>query len=812
MVFSGRFKKARGTNSAEPNNKNALKKEHDKPSSRLSAKKKTEKTTSRQSMEINKHQKKQENNVFAGYFEKTASGTKKEQPTQTGKGAMKSEPNRHKNSANSHSSRKRKQQHSKGEVEPKTSQQQKRTRHAPSEEALKLSDALKERSRLKDLDGALQLYNDPSNDSIRDNHHLCIVIDCCARCGRIQQGEELLQSLANSGTAITVETQTALLKGYAHAGKMQKADALFQSMVKSQRKVDRPNTRTLNTLLRGCLWSASHADENGVLTGGVVTIEKAWRLCAKSNDSGLEESMTDTLAVEYPSGSIMDVSSFEYSVATLCQALRIPAAKLRIQEFESMFHAKSSEEAPSQSVTESLALSYLALARACATLGQKNDAKKAATESLTYAEISKKALRESDKPSSSTQRRKAVKQGKESKEGRREESNTLYRGHRLKEVETDARLILDLCKNEGIVSNPRSLARRLVTRLIVVGGGGTTEADSSLKQKEAASSRAIQTQLMNTLFFSYGLQQVLQQLNIPWDDRAGFVRRKDCYRFLGAIGLQGGVVQDDGKLDLKRIYGAGLGEKGGKKGKGAFEIELGSGYGDWIVRKAQQNPNTNYMSIELRADRVGQTFARTALLAATNPVDNLCIVGAESNSFLVDYIPTGSVDAIYINHPEPPTQTFGADESELDAIMKGGPEPAHMISSSLVRTVGGCLSTKRPGKLVIVTDNKWYGRLICATIVKVMQQEDAMFREVYLDDPWKTVETFEGSESGSTVTLYQGQPDESVGHFSPNSIGSGSTYFDRLWRSGAGTHAERTSRFAIVVERVPAPATKSTKS
>lgn len=59
-------------------------------------------------------------------------------------------------------------------------------RQGPSEEALALSTKLKEYSSQKRLSEALELFWHPSNDSIRDGHHACIVIDCSARCGSVK--------------------------------------------------------------------------------------------------------------------------------------------------------------------------------------------------------------------------------------------------------------------------------------------------------------------------------------------------------------------------------------------------------------------------------------------------------------------------------------------------------------------------------------------------------------------------------------------------------------------------------------------------
>ena len=81
-----------------------------------------------------------------------------------------------------------------------------------------------------------------------------------------------------------------------------------------------PNVRTLNTLLRGCLWSAASVDANGVVCGGVVTSEKVWKLYQEKHESSDKESQN------------FDVSSYEYSITLLCQALRTKEAENRINE------------------------------------------------------------------------------------------------------------------------------------------------------------------------------------------------------------------------------------------------------------------------------------------------------------------------------------------------------------------------------------------------------------------------------------------------------------------------------------------------
>ncbi len=49
--------------------------------------------------------------------------------------------------------------------------------------------ALKEHSKHKRLQEALNAYWDKANDAVRDGHHGCIMVDCCSRCGAIHVRE-----------------------------------------------------------------------------------------------------------------------------------------------------------------------------------------------------------------------------------------------------------------------------------------------------------------------------------------------------------------------------------------------------------------------------------------------------------------------------------------------------------------------------------------------------------------------------------------------------------------------------------------------
>ena len=387
----------------------------------------------------------------------------------------------------------------------------------------------------------------------------------------------------------------------------------------------------------------------------------------------------------------------------------------------------------------------------------------------------------------------------------------------MSEIETESRTLIkiweEINNTEKIDAKvlSRELARRLITRLVFLSGGGSTgmqndtsrHVDQSGGGKKAFANE-VQRGLLNSLYFSYGLAATVKSLGIPIDEESQMLKKKDCNRILGGVGLQGGILTSDGNLDLHRIFSAGIGvSKPQKKRKGRrVEVELGAGFGDWIVRKAIQDPSTDFLAVELRADRVAQIFARTAVLSTITPVNNLCVVGAESGNLLCNHLSNESVNTIYVNHPEPPTQTFGAESTNLVSIIEGGQEPAHMLNSNVIIAVGKALKKKACSRFVIVTDNFWYSRLICATIEKVMRQNSDIFRAVDLAsvDNSQSFTKVETNDDGNTssVLMFKGKPNEAIGYPS-GSTGEGESYFDRLWRAGAGRHAEMHERYIIVM-------------
>lgn len=709
--------------------------------------------------------------------------------------------------AEQHQRDKRRRGHSGGNGVPHCARQNnhhnpsKMERVPPSAEALEFSQKLKELSRQKRLDEAVQLYWDRVPSGMSDQHHACIVIDCAARCGDVEAAERIVEHLRRQrgGEPLSVETQTALLKGYAHAGRIAEAMDLFRGM-------KRFNVRTLNTLLRGCLWTAVTTRDDPVtgsatLVGGVVSSEEAWRLYQAA----------------WPgAASTLDVSSYEYSISLLCQALRTKEAEERIGSFQTAYSIRVKGTAKfaggEQASLETLAVAYLGLSRAHALLGQSDEMWRSSQRALCAIKLSRASLMEnkdctngavvaaseadSDHPKKKKQKgasggKRGWKASRETEEvtapsSLRESSNVAFRTHRLSELESEVRSLL---KTRGKKTKKRvsreAMTTLLQTRLLYFSGGGSTELSAVQgKKTKSIQSDSRRSSHLASAWFSFGLSrfakgEVDKTVVLPTHDVDSAWIAERC-----GLSKAASAVDEDGTIEFENVFG---------NHKRPLDIEIGAGFGTWICQQAQENKYRNYVAVELRADRVSNIFARV-MLDSSEPLDNVCVVGAECGSVFRDRIKKESVSCIFANYPEPPTQTHGGGRSDLRSIASGaGKEPAHMLNSTSIIEMSRSL--KADGKIIVVSDNRFYARLLAATFARVVNQDKKLIRSVrpneLKDSSLQHAESF-----SNEVDLYEGRPERAIGH-AKNS----SSYFDRLWRTGAGSHSERRTRFVILMKR-----------
>ena len=80
-----------------------------------------------------------------------------------------------------------------------------------------------------------------------------------------------------------------------------------------------------------------------------------------------------------------------------------------------------------------------------------------------------------------------------------------------------------------------------------------------------------------------------------------------------------------------------------------IHVEYCAGNGEWVVNKALDNADVNWVAVEKRFDRVRQIWSK----GKNAGVENLLIVCGEAHQVTRLYFPRGSVEAVYINFPDP---------------------------------------------------------------------------------------------------------------------------------------------------------------
>jgi tRNA G46 methylase TrmB len=572
-------------------------------------------------------------------------------------------------------------------------------------------------------------------------------------------------------------------------------------MEQSKDVKDRPNVRTFNTLLRGCMWSAAQLDE-GRVEGGTVTSEKIWHTFRRTRQEP-------------------DVSSYEYSIALLSQSLQCNVAEKRIEEFCQRFQVTSQRikggghwryhatQDDAFSCLETLAVSYLNLSKAFALLKNHDQSKAFAEKTIDVISSARYVVQTNTHNGKST----SMGGGKrafrtEHHGGRREESNAIFRAHKLGELETDANVILTFVQKGKSSAKNISLASILARKIIATDGGGTTDliairGSSTMTHTKLFDPNEEICKLLNSLWISFGLSSAIKQ-EFPKERVPGNLQqldKQDCDKILQLLRMDPSyILNDNGSIDFEKVF-----DEPSKSGNTSLRplcIELGSGFGEWAAYQAKSNPINNYVAVEMRSDRVGQTFCKAFLSDHESRLQNLCCVGAECGSFLRNRVKEGCVSKIFVNHPEPPTQTYGTNAHILSDIAAGGEEPAHMLASETLISAARCLD-KNDGEMIIVTDNRWYANLICSTVLKVLRNHKGLLYSKNIHHGLKCVDVFRGPGHDNTleVVLYEGQPGPIIGHAAVHQSQSGSTYFDRLWRKGGGSHADMKSRFIICLQR-----------
>ncbi len=162
-------------------------------------------------------------------------------------------------------------------------------------------------------------------------------------------------------------------------------------------------------------------------------------------------------------------------------------------------------------------------------------------------------------------------------------------------------------------------------------------------------------------------------------------------------------------------------------------VEYCSGNGAWIASRAQQDPQINWLGIEMKFDRVRKIWSKTKNFN----LQNLFVLYGEGLQATRHYFPDNSVDAVYVNFPDPWPKRRHAKNRIIEPIFVG----------EVLRTL------KKGGVFTLVTDDEEYSKQMI---------------EVVTANP--------GFESCFPAPFF-------VTHYE----GYGSSYFESLWREKGKT-------------------------
>lgn len=80
-----------------------------------------------------------------------------------------------------------------------------------------------------------------------------------------------------------------------------------------------------------------------------------------------------------------------------------------------------------------------------------------------------------------------------------------------------------------------------------------------------------------------------------------------------------------------------------------IHVEYCSGNGSWIAYRAKSAPDLNWVAVERKFDRTRKIWSKLK----NHQLNNLIAICGEAHCATSNYLPPGSVHAVYINFPDP---------------------------------------------------------------------------------------------------------------------------------------------------------------
>ena len=165
------------------------------------------------------------------------------------------------------------------------------------------------------------------------------------------------------------------------------------------------------------------------------------------------------------------------------------------------------------------------------------------------------------------------------------------------------------------------------------------------------------------------------------------------------------------------------------------------------------------------------------------------LIGSAADA-LGRWLPRGSLDAIYVNHPEPPQQAAAPGAADAaDAGAEAAPEAAHMLDAP---TLAAAAAALRPGgTLTVVTDNAWYAELLLG----LLSSHGGFGPPPDSHPPRDATLVTSAAGAAGAIHVYAAAP----GRWCRHEAEGASSYFDRMWRTGLSLHSSAEQRYVLHV-------------
>lgn len=170
-------------------------------------------------------------------------------------------------------------------------------------------------------------------------------------------------------------------------------------------------------------------------------------------------------------------------------------------------------------------------------------------------------------------------------------------------------------------------------------------------------------------------------------------------------------------------------------------LEIGSGGGEWVVQRAQEDKDLNWVGVEIRFERVYEIWGRGVFAG----VDNLLALHGDARVLLQQSVQPASVTEVFVNFPEPPVWQHSS---------------FRLLTTGLFEDVHKVLQTK--GQFTVLTDNE----PLCHSVLSEMAPLLVANEE---GEGPKFKSALKNCDNNFTTKI-------------PDAYGT--SYFDRLWTNG----------------------------